>query len=254
MFSVFMDNEYLTQYKELINSATSRIADPIAGYERHHIIPKSIGGGECSTNLVLLTPSEHVTAHFLLTAITEGTEKAKMSFAYWMMINVENIHQSRKLGLTPEQVEEAKQIRKNIKILQKTRDLIGQSRKGKVAVFNQTLDVMKYIDPLDINLYESSGYIKAGRPKSESQKKNISKTNKEKGIIPKSIGWNTGLTKETSESVAKVSASLKGNVPWNKGKSGTGFGNPSTNPMKNPEKIQKMLDTRRRNKQNNDNS
>lgn len=38
-------------------------------YERHHIIPKSLGGLDLSDNLVLLTPREHLFAHLCLVKI-----------------------------------------------------------------------------------------------------------------------------------------------------------------------------------------
>ena len=41
----------------------------------------------------------------------------------------------------------------------------------------------------------------------------------------------------------------KGHPAWNKGIPGTGFGNLETNPMKNPESVQKMLDSRKKNKE-----
>lgn len=42
------------------------------GYERHHIVPKCMGGGDEPENLVLLTIREHFVAHRLLTKIYPG--------------------------------------------------------------------------------------------------------------------------------------------------------------------------------------
>jgi hypothetical protein len=47
----------------------------------------------------------------------------------------------------------------------------------------------------------------------------------------------------------KISKSRKGKSSWNKGKPGTGFGDPKTNPMNNPESIKKMLETRKINRE-----
>jgi hypothetical protein len=47
----------------------------------------------------------------------------------------------------------------------------------------------------------------------------------------------------------KVSQSRRGKSSWNKGLTGTGFGDPKTNPMNNPESVKKMLETRRLNKE-----
>lgn len=54
-------------------------------YERHHIIPKSLGGSDNSENLVLLTCREHYLAHYLLCKFTEGEAKKKMIWAFHRM-------------------------------------------------------------------------------------------------------------------------------------------------------------------------
>lgn len=55
---------YAAHYSRLIERARSRVLD---GYkERHHIIPKCMGGGNGPENLVDLTAEEHYVAHQLL--------------------------------------------------------------------------------------------------------------------------------------------------------------------------------------------
>ena len=53
--------------------------------EEHHIWPRCLGGGDEEENTVLLTPREHLLAHRLLIEITQGADRAKMSYAYAMM-------------------------------------------------------------------------------------------------------------------------------------------------------------------------
>lgn len=54
----------------------------ILGYtERHHIVPKSLGGTDCKDNLVRLTAREHSLCHLMLVRMTEGTAKKKMAYA-----------------------------------------------------------------------------------------------------------------------------------------------------------------------------
>lgn len=53
--------------------------------ESHHILPKSLGGSNIKSNLVLLTPREHFIAHWLLYKIYTGKEKAKMAYAFFRM-------------------------------------------------------------------------------------------------------------------------------------------------------------------------
>ena len=62
-----------------------RIREDNVYYERHHIIPKSMGGSDTVDNLVYLTAKEHFLSHLLLTKITEGEIKAKMIYAFGHM-------------------------------------------------------------------------------------------------------------------------------------------------------------------------
>ena len=58
---------YTTIYNNLIQRAVNRSLD---GYkERHHIIPRCLGGNDTKENLVDLTPEEHYIAHLLLIKI-----------------------------------------------------------------------------------------------------------------------------------------------------------------------------------------
>lgn len=52
-------------------------------YEKHHIIPKCMGGDNSKENLVLLTAREHFIVHWLLHRI--HPENAKLAFSFWKM-------------------------------------------------------------------------------------------------------------------------------------------------------------------------
>lgn len=55
---------YAKHYESLVNRAKSR---KLTGYiEKHHIVPKCMGGIDSKENLVELTPEEHYVAHLLL--------------------------------------------------------------------------------------------------------------------------------------------------------------------------------------------
>lgn len=57
-------------------------------YERHHVVPKSVGGDNSIDNLVLLTPKEHYLCHRLLVEIYKNTiHENKMYYAMWCMVN-----------------------------------------------------------------------------------------------------------------------------------------------------------------------
>ena len=72
-------NKYKTWYNSITVNAKTRTAE---GYvERHHIIPKSLGGSDDKENLVNLTAREHFICHWLLVKIYSGESKAKMIYA-----------------------------------------------------------------------------------------------------------------------------------------------------------------------------
>lgn len=215
----FLPNQYTEEYFQLIKTALEREIDPDIFYEVHHIIPKSIGGNNDADNLVKLTPKEHFIAHDLLTEMVEGANKAKMTYAFWTMANVRNLHQKYRYIPTPEEYEKAILKRRLLEVNDTTKNKISKSRKGKIAIYNQTLDKIKYVNQEEVNFYISQGFEKRGRPKTNEHKLAIKKTNLAKGIKPASIGWNKGLTKETSESVRRISKAAKNRIPHNKGKS-----------------------------------
>jgi hypothetical protein len=82
---IFIDNKYRRWYYRIIENAKSRV-DSYGYTERHHIIPRSLGGKNNVDNLANLTAKEHFICHRLLTKITEGEHKKKMIYAQNMML------------------------------------------------------------------------------------------------------------------------------------------------------------------------
>jgi len=84
-----LDNKYSKTYQRIIDKAIARNftsrnqARTVLGYvEKHHIIPKCIGGSEEKSNLVYVTAKEHFVCHHLLTKMFDDAEIArKMRFA-----------------------------------------------------------------------------------------------------------------------------------------------------------------------------
>jgi hypothetical protein len=92
---MFTDNKYKKWYDMIIENAKSRELD---GYkERHHIIPKCIGGSNNKENLIDLTAREHFICHWLLTKCTTETfYKKKMQNALGKFVQ-QNSKQKRNL-------------------------------------------------------------------------------------------------------------------------------------------------------------
>lgn len=78
---------YRSIYYNLIAKALTqgRIKKTNDGLDRHHIIPKSLGGCNDISNLVLLAGREHYLAHKLLVRMHVGADRKKMIYALWWM-------------------------------------------------------------------------------------------------------------------------------------------------------------------------
>ena len=115
------NNKYYKWYDQLIDRARNRT---IEGYvERHHIVPKSLGGTDEKSNLVKLTAREHLIAHMLLPRFVEN--KKPMWQAVWMMMNT----QGRKL--TGRLYEQARIEYRSIKISPETLAKRSAAQTGK---------------------------------------------------------------------------------------------------------------------------
>jgi len=91
---MFIENKYNIWYTKLIENAVARNWTRKKGRERHHIIPKSIGGTDEKSNLVYITAREHFICHWLLIKMTEGHYRSKMIYALRSM-KAENKNQER---------------------------------------------------------------------------------------------------------------------------------------------------------------
>jgi len=81
-------NKFFSRYKNLIELAKSGKWSSYNGYsEKHHILPRCLGGGNESENLVVLPAKFHFHAHYWLMRMFDmGTrEKRSMSKAFQMM-------------------------------------------------------------------------------------------------------------------------------------------------------------------------
>lgn len=73
--------DYHEHYNRLMNRAKTRSLDEYC--EKHHIIPRCLGGNDSESNIVKLTPEEHFVAHQLLVKMYPNSER--LIFAANMM-------------------------------------------------------------------------------------------------------------------------------------------------------------------------
>jgi hypothetical protein len=94
-------------------------------YEKHHIIPRSLGGSNKKENLVLLTAKEHFICHLLLTKMCINTNDTKlMVLSFFMM---------RTISPQQERVKITSSLFQNLKI----EYAAIQSELGKKRTFSQ---------------------------------------------------------------------------------------------------------------------
>lgn len=82
---MFISNKYTKTYFTLIDRAKSR---PLPNkFEKHHIVPKSMGGSNKKENLVALTIKEHRLCHILLTKmVSDPRHKISMNCAAYRTV------------------------------------------------------------------------------------------------------------------------------------------------------------------------
>lgn len=79
---------YRKIYNDLCNRGQVRVLETYT--EKHHIIPRCIGGSDSNLNLTKLTAKEHYIAHLLLTRIYPNNSKLLHAFGMMAMIGKDN--------------------------------------------------------------------------------------------------------------------------------------------------------------------
>jgi len=87
---IFIDNKYTKWYHAIVENAYLRTLPDDTYIEKHHVIPRSLGGVDSTENLVRLTAREHFVCHLLLTKMVTGPAQ------YQMLSAVTRFQQSRK--------------------------------------------------------------------------------------------------------------------------------------------------------------
>ena len=184
---MFIKNKYYTYYYNIVNNALSR--SNLTGYfEKHHIIPKSLGGGNSEENLVNLTFREHFICHRLLTKITSGINRRKMAYAMWRMLTVAKHRKCKITSHTYHLIREEYKKQPN-PMLGKT-----HTKKTRMAISNA----------------QKGNTTRRGVILSEEQKQ------KQRESMLGKPAWNKGIPRPQSVKDA-VSKANKGKTAWNKG-------------------------------------
>ena len=91
---MYLQNKYTKWYNNIILQSQNR-STPITYTEKHHIIPRALGGSNAKTNIAILTAKEHFLCHLLLSKMTTGKAQFKMIKALTMIMSIKNIGNGR---------------------------------------------------------------------------------------------------------------------------------------------------------------
>lgn len=101
-----MKNITYEEYIQNILNARGRFGCGSEYHEKHHIVPKCLGGSDNKDNFIELFAKEHFEAHRLLAL--ENPNNDKLVYAWFAMSHQKNQHQQR-YEVSGEEYEEAKQ-------------------------------------------------------------------------------------------------------------------------------------------------
>lgn len=207
---LFIHNKYTIWYFKIINS---EILKNHEYSEKHHIIPKSLGGTNEKTNIAKISAKAHFICHHLLTKMTTNNAKQKMWLAFKSLLMGNKFQTSRYTKINSTTFAE---LRKQYSLI--------MSEKMKNRKFSD--ETKKKMSISQINSCAKRGYgLSKGLIRTNETKRKISEANKGKR------SWlgltHSNKTKEKFSEIAKnrnplhnekISNSLKGNIPWNKNK------------------------------------
>ena len=136
---MYLQNKYTKCYFNIIDRAKSRDLSKETYIEKHHIIPKSLGGLNNKDNLVKLTAKEHRLAHILLPRMTiDPLHTKSMWYALWMMLRTKNTNQQRKISKGSafevakiKVAENSSQLHKGKTVSKETREKLSKSCQGR---------------------------------------------------------------------------------------------------------------------------
>lgn len=205
---------YQLIYNQIIERGKTRIPKEDEYYEKHHITPKCLGGGNEKENLIKLTAREHFLCHWLLIYIYP--ENYELGYAFWFMCHAkdkdEYIYKYSSRTYEEARISFSKNIKndkeRNLKISQTYWNKSEEERKEKYIKisFNFKLKSQKERDLINSNKSQShkrrtkekelervNNIINTWDNKSEKEKQEFSKKLSDAHKIPiyqYDLNWN----------------------------------------------------------------
>ncbi len=209
MIELFVSNKYTRWYSLIISAARQRSPTPGLYLERHHIIPKCIGGTDEPVNIVPLTAREHFICHWLLTKmVTDVHHSYKMKHALGRFVQSSNLQNrnmsSRQYEIARKSISEARKGRRHTAESRKKMSIARKGRpsrnKGRTEWFKQTPEAKQRISAANKGKTFAERFGEEGA-KSAIEKMKASKRGKPSGMLGK---------KHSQETIQKLSKPKNG--------------------------------------------
>ena len=137
---MFNQSKYTHWYYTIITRAQQRKLENTY-FEKHHIIPKCLGGSNRRDNLVCLTAREHFICHLLLPRmVDDSVAKSKMWYAAWCLMAMSGSNGQRKFKygarsfatIREHRSQQVTKMRTGRKHTEETKRKIGEKSRNKV--------------------------------------------------------------------------------------------------------------------------
>lgn len=208
--------DYTRIYNTLIERSTGRtkLAKTDINYvyyERHHVIPKCLGGNDSKANLVYLTAEEHWVAHLLLVKMNPGVSKLVWACQAMSMSGGNNKRMNNKLfGWIRRKYSDAVSERNRGRVVTtEHRKKTSDTLKGRPAPHQQGENNVAKRPEVAQKIKDANTGKKHG-PRPESVKEKIRLTKKGKPNLPGELnpafkGWIIA-TSLTDDTVVRISS------------------------------------------------
>lgn len=167
--------DYQVIYQSLVDRARDR---KLSGYfEKHHVVPRCLGGTNDASNIVLLSAKEHFLAHRLLTRIYPTTK------GIWYALIAMGRLPGFKAKIFAHEREVAANMRKGFRFSSETKEKMSKAKLGKPS--RSTTRFTKDQKPWNFGLCGKLHHS-YGKKRSEETKRRMSAAQKACGNVPPS--------------------------------------------------------------------
>ena len=186
--AMYLKNKYTKCYYSIIHRAKSRDLSVETYTEKHHIIPRSLGGNNDPENLVKLTAREHFICHLLLPKMLTGVSKRNMTFAIWSMLNRDHSKQRSRHKVNSHTYQRlksqiAKAISESNSGRKRTKEFCELMSKLKSGVTNPKLSGQNHYTKKEGYVSKRSGENHYHYGKKQSLESNLARSKTLTGII-----------------------------------------------------------------------